>query len=318
MAKKGTGKSKSTGKTKANAQVVAKSKRNTKDSVFTHLFSFPEYQLELYKTLHPDDKDVSEADIKTITRDCVVATHEHNDLGILIKDKLMLFVEAQSSWSPNIVLRLLSYAVQSLMDYFRERDVYLFSSAKAECPRIELYAIFSLERENMPETLSLCGEFFPDGGCDLDATVHLIHYDEKSKSNIVQQYIMFCRVFNDQLKQYGYTPQTIRETLRICRDQNILAEYIKKVEGEIMDIMTYMFDEENNKRLFGLEQRRLGKIEGKLEGKIEGKLEGKIEGKLEEKKRIAIELLNMNMDIPQIEQITGLSKAEILKLKELS
>ncbi len=93
-----------------------------------------------------------------------------------------------------------------------------------------------------------------------------------------------------------------------------------------MDIMTYIFDEENNKRLFGLEQRRLGKIEGKLEGKIEGKLEGKIEGKLEgkiegkleEKKRIAIELLNMNMDIPQIEQITGLSKAEILKLKELS
>ena len=65
-----------------------------------------------------------------------------------------------------------------------------------------------------------------------------------------------------------------------------------------MDIMTYMFDEENNKRLFELEQRRLGK--------------------LEEKKRIAIELLNMNMDIPQIEQITGLSKAEILKLKELS
>ena len=85
-----------------------------------------------------------------------------------------------------------------------------------------------------------------------------------------------------------------------------------------MDIMTYIFDEENNKRLFGLEQRRLGKIEGKLEGKIEGKLEGKIEGKLEEKKRIAIELLNMNMDIPQIEQITGLSKAEILKLKEPS
>ena len=73
-----------------------------------------------------------------------------------------------------------------------------------------------------------------------------------------------------------------------------------------MDIMAYMFDEENNKRLFGLEQRRLGKIEGK------------IEGKLEEKKRIAIELHNMNMDIPQIEQITGLSKAEILKLKELS
>ena len=58
--------------------------------------------------------------------------------------------------------------------------------------------------------------------------------------------------------KYGYSPKTIRETLRICRDKGILAEYIKKMEGEIMDIMTYMFDEENNKRLFGLEQWRLG------------------------------------------------------------
>lgn len=62
-----------------------------------------------------------------------------------------------------------------------------------------------------------------------------------------------------------------------------------------MDIMTYMFDEENNKRLFGLDQQRLGK--------------------LEEKNRIAIELLNIDMDISMIEQITGLSKTEILKLK---
>ena len=123
MAKKDTGKSKKTGKIKASAQAATKSKRNTKDSVFTHLFSFPEYQLKLYQALHPDDKDVSEADIKTITRDCVVGTHEHNDLGILVKDRLMLFVEAQSSWSPNIVIRLLSYAVQSLMDYFRSKSM---------------------------------------------------------------------------------------------------------------------------------------------------------------------------------------------------
>jgi hypothetical protein len=224
-----------------------------------------------------------------------VATHAHNDLGILIKDRLMIFVEAQSSWSPNIVIRLMSYAVQSLMDYFRERDVYLFSSTKAECPRIELYAIFSCERENMPETLSLCGEFFPRGGCDLDATVHLLHFDE-GKTDIINQYIMFCRVFNDQIKKYGYSHQAIRETLRICRDEGILAEYIKKMEGEIMDIMTYMFDEENNKRLFGLEQQRIGEQR--------------------EKKQTAINLLNMNLDISIIEKATGLSKKEILELQK--
>ena len=83
---------------KSKTQALKKTKRNTKDSVFTHLFSFPQYQLELYKTLHPEDKDVCEADIGTITRECVVASHEHNDLGILVKGTLMVFVEAQSSW----------------------------------------------------------------------------------------------------------------------------------------------------------------------------------------------------------------------------
>ena len=308
MAKQSTGKSKKTAKPRAKTQAVPKSKWNTKDSVFTHLFSFPEYQLELYKALHPDDQDVSEADIKTITRDCVVATHEHNDLGILIKDRLMVFVEAQSSWSPNIVIRLMSYAVQSLMDYFRERDVYLYSNTKAECPRIELYAVFSCERENMPETLSLCGEFFPNGGCDLDATVRLIHFEE-NKKDIIHQYIMFCRVFNDQLKKYGYSPRAIQETLRICRDKGILAEYIKKLEGEIMNIMEYMFDEENNKRLFGLEQWRLGKEEGEKKGMEKGMEKGQ--------KQTAMNLLNMNMDISFIEKATGLSKEEILKLKDM-
>ena len=148
-----------TSKTRAGTKSSKKTKRNTKDSVFTHLFSFPKYQLELYQALHPEDTDVCESDIGTITRECVVASHEHNDLGILVKDTLMVFVEAQSSWSPNIVIRLLSYAVQSLMDYFRERDVYLYSSTKAVCPRIELYAIFSCEQENIPDTLSLCEAF---------------------------------------------------------------------------------------------------------------------------------------------------------------
>ena len=160
MAKQIAGKAKRTSKPKAKMRTVGKTKWNTKDSVFTHLFSFPEYQLELYKALHPDDQDVSEADIKTITRDCVVATHERNDLGILIKDRLMIFVEAQSSWSPNIVIRLMSYAVQSLMDYFRERDVYLFSSTKAECRELSCMPSLAVNARICPKRFHCVANFF--------------------------------------------------------------------------------------------------------------------------------------------------------------
>ena len=67
-----------------------------------------------------------------------------------------------------------------------------------------------------------------------------------------------------------------------------------------MDIMTYMFDEENNKRLFGLEQWKLGNEKGRKEGQ----------------KLTAMNLIDMHMDISLIEQATGLSKAEILALKD--
>ena len=293
MAKKATKQGKSQNGTKK------KTKRNTKDSVFTHLFSFPEYQLKMYQALHPGDTTVSESDIETITRECVIAQPAHNDLGILVKDTLMVFVEAQSTWSVNVAIRLASYAIQSLTDYFRERDVYLYSSTKVECPRIELYAVFSCERETVPQTISLCDAFFPKGGCDLDATVHVIQFDAK-KTDIINQYIAFCRVFDDLRKKYGYSQQTIRETLRFCRDKGILAEYIKKMESEIMDIMEYMFDQDNVTRLYGIDEHRKGREEGREEGR----------------KATATNLLAMNMDIEFIEKATGLSKAEILKLKE--
>ena len=83
-----------------------------------------------------------------------------------------------------------------------------------------------------------------------------------------------------------------------------------------MDIMAYMFDEENNKRLFGLEQWRLGEEKGREEGRNEGRVEGRVEGREEGQKLTAINLLNMNMDISFIEKATGLSKEEILKLKK--
>ena len=75
-----------------------------------------------------------------------------------------------------------------------------------------------------------------------------------------------------------------------------------------MNIMEYMFDQDNVTRLYGIEQMNIGRREG-MERGIE-------KGKEEEKKATASNLLALNMDIPFIEKVTGLSQVEILKLKE--
>ena len=69
-------------------------------------------------------------------------------------------------------------------------------------------------------------------------------YYKTDKTDIINQYIMVCRVFNEQIKLFGYTDIALKETLRICRNQEILTQYIIQRESEIMNIMTALFDQD--------------------------------------------------------------------------
>ena len=55
--------------------------RNIKDSVFCDLFSRPEYLLQLYRALHPEDTETGMEDITLVTLSRVVAKAMYNDLG---------------------------------------------------------------------------------------------------------------------------------------------------------------------------------------------------------------------------------------------
>ena len=90
-----------------NEKVVVK--RNIKDCVFTDLFGNKKYLRELYLVLHPEDTDVTEDDLTDITIENVLVNDLYNDLGFRVGSRLIILVEAQSSWSPNILIRALLY-----------------------------------------------------------------------------------------------------------------------------------------------------------------------------------------------------------------
>ena len=79
-------------------------KRDIKDSVFTFLFSDIEYTKQLYLSLHPEDTDIRDEDFRLVTLENILAIGQYNDLGFQVRDKLILLVEAQSTFSPNIPL----------------------------------------------------------------------------------------------------------------------------------------------------------------------------------------------------------------------
>ena len=50
--------------------------------------------------------------------------------------------------------------------------------------------------------------------------------------------------FFEQLGKYKRTKKAITETIRICKEQNVLKEYLESREKEVVDIMSTLFDEE--------------------------------------------------------------------------
>lgn len=123
-------------------------KRKIKDSVFTNLFQDKKYLLRLYNTLHPEDINVTEDDIKDVTLKHIL----------------------------------------------------------------------------------------------IDAEVKVLYQEDEN--NIIGQYIIFCKVYNEQRKKHGQPKKAVTETIRICKDRNVLKEYLESKEQEVVDIMMTLFDDE--------------------------------------------------------------------------
>ena len=55
---------------------------------------------------------------------------------------------------------------------------------------------------------------------------------------------MTNKVYDEQRRLYGRTREAILETIRICKDKNVLKEYLESREKEVVDMLMTLFDEE--------------------------------------------------------------------------
>ncbi len=220
---------------------MAEMKYTAKDSVFSFIFRQPENTRRLYLALHPEDTDVTEADCKLVTLEHVLTNGLTNDLGFRVLDKLILLVEAQAKFSINIVLRVLLYLAATYQEYVEEKKLDLYGSKPVSIPRPELYMIYAGAPRQIPEVLRLSDLY--DGHGDVEVEVKVLC--GSGTGNIVDQYIRFCKISDEQRKQYGYTRKAVEETLRICRDENILMPFLASRQKEVQDIMVTLFSQEH-------------------------------------------------------------------------
>lgn len=232
--------------TKQVQEIMAK--RKAKDSVFLDLFQNKSYLLKLYRTLHPEDTTATEDSLTDVTITNVLTDNLYNDLGFIVNNKLLILVEAQSTWTVNILVRVLLYLAQSYHEYFQRTCQDYYKSRKVKMPKPELYVIFTGNKGRKPDKISFSKEFFEGADIDIEVKAKVIY--ESDTDDIINQYIIFCKVFNEQTKKHGMTQKAVTETIRICKDRNVLKEYLLEREKEVVTIMMSLFDDEQIMKSF--------------------------------------------------------------------
>ena len=166
---------------------------------------------------------ITEDDIKLVTLNSVVMNGQYNDLALMVKGKLIIFAEAQSTWSINILVRILLYLSSTYHDYIVDNKFNVYGSMKINIPEPEFYVIYTGSRKIDKDIISLRQDFWQNPNAKLDILVRVIH--SENKNDIIGQYIIFAHVLDRQIKTHGYTREAAKNTIRICQDNDVLREF---------------------------------------------------------------------------------------------
>ena len=244
-----------------------------KDNVFVDLFSDPENQVRLLERLYPDEH-ISQEDITDVTIRNVVSIGIYNDLGMRIKDRLVVLMEAQATWTPNILIRLAEYLMVTYRQFFDEYDQDIFSPKKVQLPRADLFVVYVGPKSSKAalKTLSLTDEFFNGVPCSFEVKASVISTPDGS--DVLSQYMAFSQRSYELKKNENRTMSRMLEFIENCKEDNILKDYLTGKEEEVARNMMELFDQEDAVRRSTKAQAGQARKEGREEGRAEGREEG--------------------------------------------
>ena len=224
-------------------ETTPSTKRSMYDSVFKALMSEPENLPEVYLALYPEARGRATVDdIQNVTIANVFYNAPYNDLSFLAEGRRIVMVEAQSTWSENIVLRIALYALHVLDRYIADNKLDIYRKKALDIPAPDFYVLYTGDGVDLPQKLRLSDSVFAGKHSSLEAEATVIC--TPGNATILNQYISFCKTFREQAQQQGNAAVAIAETLRICQEKGYLVPFLANHRSEVEDIMMTIFSQE--------------------------------------------------------------------------
>ena len=285
-----------------------------KDSLFTKIFSMPEHFKSVYGAIL--DKDISDKEVELFNNEPMLTVDIRNDVAMLVEDRLIVFIEHQSTVNNNMPLRMLWYTSIAFKRFIKDELQTVFSTKQIALPTPEFYVFYAGAKPWRKDFLKLSDAYknFSKSPM-LDLKVEVINMRDEThpvmkKCKEATIYIELIEKI-ENLMQYGKSrDDAITIALEeISKKDTPLHNFLTNCELEVKNMINYQLTLEE----VAEHAARIRQQEYYEDGKLEGKKEGKREGKRE----TAQNLINMGLSIEQVAQGTGLTEAEVLLIKNV-
>lgn len=184
---------------------MAAVQREYKDRLFNFIFGSEEnkaWTLSLYNAInHTNYTDPALVQINTIKE--VLYLGMHNDTSFLLTDDMNLY-EQQSSYNPNMPLRMMQYAGNLYEKYIKEHELNKYGSELLQLPVPKLIVFYNGVSGAEDVTLLHLSDSFPKGSApDIEVTVKMLNVNHGRNQELLDA----C----EPLKEYSWLMQEIRE-----------------------------------------------------------------------------------------------------------
>ena len=255
--------------------MTSKNKPNytLKDSLFIDLFSDKMRLIQLYKSLIDDQRQINPEDIEILTIQNIILRGIYNDLGFRVKDEIIILMEAQTTYTTNIVLRILFYLSETLKNYIIDSSENknlneLYNTKPRIIPKIKLFVVYTGDKAMQDHDLHLKDVMVEnDIISDIDMKVRVLCTG--NKKSILGQYILFTRVYTKQKKECKDIETAVKNTIEICMNDEILKEYLEYRKMEVQEMITAFTTQEEAFESFLKDEVKRGRKEGEEKGKID-------------------------------------------------
>lgn len=284
--------------------------RNYKSSIFTMLFSDKRELLGLYNAVSGKDyKDPGLLEVNTLENAIYMAIK--NDLSFVIDSQLSLY-EHQSTYSPNLPLRMLLYLADLYADMTKNENLYGKKKVKIPPPQFIIF-YNGVERQPDRRILRLSDLYeVEEEEHKLELEAVMLNVNAGHNRELLQS----CKTLADYaeytacIRKYAEemdTEDAVECAIAECIQEGILEEFLRKNRAEAKRMSIYEYDQAKHIR----QEREDAWEEGWSEGRYEGRREGRNEGRQEEKRIVAVRLAEMGMTAEQIAQAVGETAAVV-------